>query len=158
MNPGSRSNWKAILYLAVVFFAGAATGVMGYRMYSANLTASAVVPPRAHTPDEWRKRFVGEMRKRLHLDEAQLTQLNAILDDTRAQFDAVKERSKPEMKAIQARQVERINAMLNAVQQDEYARFRREKEEARARQKQKEKEEEQRRQSQAGSPGSSSGR
>jgi hypothetical protein len=101
---------------------------------------------------------VGEMQRRLHLDEAQLTHLNAILDDTRAQFDAVKERNRPEMKAIQARQVERINAMLNMVQQEEYARFRREKEEARARQKQKEKEEEQRRQSQAGQPGASSGR
>ena len=74
------------------------------------------------------KAYLDEMSKRLSLSQPQKEKLNEILDDTRAKYREVRERHKPEMKAIQDEQVEKVNAMLSEAQRAEYAKMRAERE------------------------------
>jgi gas vesicle protein len=69
------------------------------------------------------------MQTRLKLAPEQAGQLNTILDETRASFQQVRERMKPEMDAIRDGQAARIRAMLNDTQRDEYEKMRRERDE-----------------------------
>ena len=145
----NRSKLSALLSLALVFVSGGILGAFAYRLYSAPSVAPAGVnpgaPPKKMSPEEFRKSYSAAIAKEVKLDEAQVKQLNAILDETHADFDKLREKSKadydalskerdainekwrPEREAIQNRQVERINAMLRPDQLKLYAAWRAER-------------------------------
>lgn len=131
-----RSNSTLALSLILVFASGTVVGALGYRSYSLN-TVSAKNPPKS--PEDYRREYIGEMQRRLGLQTQQVQKLETILDETRVKFRELRERSKPEMKAIQDAQTAEINAMLTPAQQVEYEKFRKEREDKRkAEQKEKE--------------------
>ena len=120
-----RSQLAVALYAVLTFASGALVGVAGYRLYR---SATVDVKGARRPPEDYRKRYVDEMRSRLKLNEQQVTQLNAILDTTRDRFRQLRDKERPEMKAIQDEQTARIRAMLDPVQQAEYEKMRLERE------------------------------
>src|SRR5262245_10178282 len=97
--------------LLAVFLSGAVVGAFGHRLYMVRSVYSgpATVPPAAPKPEDFRKKYVEELRTRLHLDEPQLGKLNTILDQTREKFHEMRERSKERSKveSTQIRQEQR---------------------------------------------------
>lgn len=123
-----RSNSTLALSLILVFASGTVVGALGYRSYALS-TVSAKSPPKS--PEDYRREYISEMHHRLGLEAAQVQKLETILDETRAKFRELRERSKPEMKMIQDNQTAEINAMLTPAQQVEYEKFRKERDEKR---------------------------
>jgi hypothetical protein len=125
-----RSQLSVILSMFAVFCSGIAVGAYGYHSYTAKTVAATGKPPLA--PEEWRKRYVEEVRTRVHLDDSQVVSLNSILDETKARFKSVKDRQKQEQKQetdrIRAEQNEKVRAMLKPEQRPEYDSFREERE------------------------------
>jgi hypothetical protein len=124
-----RSNRTLALYLSVVFISGLLVGGLGYRLYTTEATAKAVVTENKRpTPEEWRNQYVSEMTKRLELSGEQLAQLNEILDDVKVQHDALEREThqakKPKKRIIYERQVARTFAILTADQKVEYQKYR----------------------------------
>lgn len=118
----TRKSWTAALYVLLVFAAGVAAGVLGQRVLSGpQVSASAAA--KAPSPADFRKKHVGEMRTRLKLTDEQVVSLNKILDHTRDQFRAARERARPEMDRIYQDQVQRITGMLKPEQRPEYERI-----------------------------------
>ena len=56
------------------------------------------------------------MQERLKLTPAQLTQLETILDDTKAKYHAVRDSYKPQMLKIKQDHIERVKAILTPAQ------------------------------------------
>jgi len=118
-----KSRLSAGVYLLLVFLSGALVGGFSHRLY---MTRSVNAAPR--TPDEWRKKYVGEMRESVKLDDQQVAQLQQILDDTRKRFQQMREEEKPVAQKIQNEQTDRIRAMLRPEQQPLYETLRVERE------------------------------
>ncbi|MGH9658952.1 MAG: hypothetical protein ACRD96_10445, partial [Bryobacteraceae bacterium] len=97
------------LWVLLVFVSGAVVGGFGHRVYS-NTVKAAVATPDRPSPEEWRRRYVEEIRTRLTLDEKQVVRLQEVLDATRQGHREIERRTRPEYKAIQEEQVSRINA------------------------------------------------
>lgn len=121
-----RSAASLALSLILVFASGVVVGALGYKSLGQS-EQKKDSPPR--TPEEFRKAYLAEMRARLKLSEEQVQKLNTILDETREKYRQLREKQRPEMKAIQEGQTSEINSMLSAEQQQEYAKMRREREE-----------------------------
>lgn len=122
------SSSKAVLYLALTFAAGSAVGVFGSRLYHAH-SVSAVNPP--SRSEEYRRAYLTEMDARLKLQAEQKQRLTQILDQTQNLFRELHQKHRPEYDAIHAAQVDQINSILDAGQQVEYAKLRKEREERR---------------------------
>jgi Spy/CpxP family protein refolding chaperone len=115
------------LYLLVVFGCGLATGVFGNRMYEQK-TVQASQPPQRPSPEEWKKRHIAELQKRLNLTPDQATRISAALDDTHAEMMALMAKSQPDMERIQKEQYDKVTAVLTPAQAAEYAKFHAERE------------------------------
>lgn len=113
------------VYVGLVFASGVVLGSFGQRLYMAS-TVSAKVQK---NPEEFRKRIVAEYKSRLKLSDDQVTKLNSIMDDTRAQVDDTRQKMHPAYQRIHEQQVEKIRNMLTADQQLEYDKMRKEREE-----------------------------
>jgi len=159
----NRSKLSALLSLVLVFVSGGILGVCAYRLYSAPTVAPAGVntgaPQKKQSPEEFRKSYSAAIAKEVKLDAEQVKKLNEILDETHAEFDKLREKSKPdydalakerdtlnekfrpEREAIQNRQVEQINAMLRADQRALYAAWRTERDRQRKQRDQQRKKE-----------------
>ncbi|HWB97628.1 MAG TPA: hypothetical protein VG672_13025, partial [Bryobacteraceae bacterium] len=99
-----RSKLSAGLYLLVVFLSGALVGGFGYRLYTMNsVSASSASRPK---PEDFRRRYLEEMRSRLKLDDRQVTRLSQIWDETKDRYRALHERTKPQLDAIKAQEKE----------------------------------------------------
>ncbi|MBY0505596.1 MAG: hypothetical protein K2X03_16905 [Bryobacteraceae bacterium] len=120
-----RSNWSIALYVVLIFASGVAAGVMGQRLLASNVVSASSTP---RTPEQWRARYVDEIRQRLSLDATQSAKVNDILGVTRARYNEVRERNRPEMKRIHDEQVESIRGVLSDTQKNLYAQFLLEKE------------------------------
>jgi hypothetical protein len=101
----------AVVVSVLIFALGTATGVLAHRLYVANTVSAS---------EDWRVRYINEMRTRLKLTSAQVDQLNDILDTTRAKVRSVRDRYKPEMLQIKNDQVLQIRKMLASSQTREY--------------------------------------
>jgi uncharacterized protein YeaO (DUF488 family) len=122
-----QSNGKIALYLGLVFASGLVVGGFGHRLYTVK-SVSATSEAKKKTPDDYRREYMAEMKQRLTLNDKQSKDLEVILDATRAKYKAFRERTKPEMDAIQSAQTEAINALLDETQRKEYALMRAERE------------------------------
>jgi Spy/CpxP family protein refolding chaperone len=123
------SSVKIAAYLLLVFASGIAVGAFSQHLYTARAVSARTTHPRS--PEEYRKRYLGEMQTRLKLDDGQTSKLNSILDETRNRFDELRERSKPDMDVIQKDQIKQINGILTESQQAEYEKYRKEREASR---------------------------
>ncbi len=121
-----RSKWSAIFYLVLVFLSGALVGGFSYRLYSVN-TVTAGATGRVD-PVEWRKRYMEEMRTRVHTDADQEAQINQILDETGAAFAKIRDREKQEYQNEQNAQIAKIFELLRPDQRPLYAKLRAERE------------------------------
>jgi hypothetical protein len=121
------NRFSAALYLLLVFISGAVVGGFAYRLYNNSVRADST--PR--TPEEWRRRYMDEMRARLHLTGDQAARVEQILNETRERYRALHNRLKPQYEAIQDEQVQKIGAILNENQRAEYEKLRKEREQRR---------------------------
>jgi len=123
-------NRNLALSLTLVFLSGLAVGVIGHSYYARTSPAARKdAPPRG--PRDFRKAYIQDMKSRLKLSADQQARLDVILDQTEAKYKAFRDRTRPEMTAIQDAQVAAINAMLVPEQQTEYAKMRKEREDRR---------------------------
>jgi uncharacterized membrane protein len=130
-----KSSMTVALSLLAVFVSGAVVGAFGHRLYMVRSVIATVPPspaPAKPSPEDFRRKYVEELRSRLNLDEPQLAKLNSILDDTRERFHQMreqsKERSKTEAGQIRHAQRNQIRAMLKPAQQPEYEKIIQERE------------------------------
>src|SRR5882724_1221793 len=131
-----RATLSTALYVTLVFLSGAVVGGFAHRLYMVNTVFSVPVSPK---PEDVRRKIVEEMRTRLSLSNDQVTQLSAIMDSTKARFHEVRSkwdkeahiRAKPELKAIQEDQVQKIKEILTERQRPEYDKYRADREKQR---------------------------
>jgi len=114
------------LYLALVFISGILVGGVGVQLFGPSSASGA-------NPDDARRKYTEEMRTRLQLSDEQAAMLDRILEDTHQRFLALREKWRPEMKALGDDQAARIRQMLNDKQRKEYEKMRQEREEQRRR-------------------------
>ena len=123
-----RSNLVLGAYLMAVFLSGGVVGFFVHQLYSLQSVRAKATP---RDPDDYRHKYVEEMRSRLTLKEEQVQQLNAILDNTRLRYREFRVRHRPETNAIQEEQVSKIRSMLTDAQRAEYEKMRAEREQKR---------------------------
>jgi hypothetical protein len=145
----NRSKLSALLALILVFASGGVLGAFAYKMYYAptvQLNGGTGAPPPKMSPEEVRRKVISDMTSKIKLDAEQAKQLNAIMDQTHSEFDALREKGKPEWDALNSkrealmekqrpewdairnRQAERVNAILREDQRPLYAAWRAERE------------------------------
>jgi hypothetical protein len=104
-----RNQWAAALFAILLFCAGAAVGALGHRYYAASVV-------NAKGAEDFRHHYISEMQSRLSLTPAQVSQLETILDETKAQYKAVRDSYHPAMVKIKHEQISRVKAMLTPQQ------------------------------------------
>ena len=117
-----KSRLSVLLSLLLVFLSGALVGGFTHKLYST--TVNAGPPSRRLTPEDFRGRYVNDMRARVQLDDDQVGQLGQILNQIGHETDQ-------KMREIRNEQIEKINAMLRPEQRPIYEQFRAEREKAR---------------------------
>lgn len=117
-----RTTLATALYLALLFFAGVAVGAFGLRLYTMKSVSASP------SPEEFRRRYVAELRSRLQLTAQQVDQLQPILDETRQRHRELREKHKPEFEAIHDEQVRKIRLILSSAQQAKYTKLLEERE------------------------------
>jgi len=132
------SKLSTSIYLSLVFLSGILVGGVSYRVYSLK-TVSASTASRRPSPEEFRRRYVNDMRTRLKLDDKEVAQLEQILDQTQAEFHQLHASMNAQAQAIQNQQVARIKAILAPDQEAGYDQFRAEREKRRKAEKSGEK-------------------
>jgi DNA-binding helix-hairpin-helix protein with protein kinase domain len=117
-----RSNFTTLLYLLIVFASGVVLGGFANRLVNAH--------PAPQNRAELRKQYIQDMRTRLHLNEAQVTQLQQIAD-------ATGQRMHDMHKTIEDEHVRMVIGILDDGQKAEYAKMRDEREKHRQEQAKK---------------------
>ncbi len=120
----TRSNISIAIYLSLVFLSGILLGAVGLGLYNAQVQAKA--DPCG--PDAMRARYREDLRTRLQLSSGQLAKLDSIMEATHQRFRALRDKYRPEVKAIQAEQSDSIRAMLDDRQRVEYDKLQQERE------------------------------
>lgn len=101
-----RNQWAAVLVAILLFCCGAAVGALGHRYYTA-----AVVKPEGS-----KQNYISDMQSKLKLTPAQVSQLETILDDTKAKYKAVRDSYHPQMLRIRAEHINRVKSILTPEQ------------------------------------------
>jgi len=109
----THNRWTAVFFAVLLFGCGVVCGVLGQRYLSA-----AVV--NARTAEDFRHRYVSEMKSKLKLTQDQINRLEVILDETRAQYKAVRDESRPAMLKIKEEQIRRVESILTPEQVPAY--------------------------------------
>jgi hypothetical protein len=120
-----RNRYSAFVYLVLVFASGILVGAVSHRLYVTNSVSATVQQPR--TMDEVRKKYLGEMRVKVGLNDDQLASVNRILDETKQKFDSLQEKEKPLRDAIHQEQVDAVSALLSPQQRVAYDNWRAER-------------------------------
>jgi hypothetical protein len=115
----NRPQKLAVLYLGLVFLAGAIVGVAGYRFYAVNI-AEANLRPSQLTPQEYRKHIVSKLQGELKLNAKQTAEVQEIYDYIGDRWIDVRDAMEPEFEAMRKERAERIMAILNPEQQEKY--------------------------------------
>ena len=111
---------KVRLAFVSIFILGIAAGALGASVYY-----RWIEPGR---PSGWagkfdRERYVKQMTEAVGLQPEQMGALNTILDETREEFLALRERLRPQVDEIRQRARVRIRGVLNADQQGRFEAF-----------------------------------
>ena len=114
------------LYVGLVFASGAVLGFFSNRLYSATTVSASKAGSGKPTPEDFRKWVNTYYPERLKLTGDQVQQMNLILDESQAQVNAIHARMDPEIQAVHANQITRMNLMLTPEQQTEYEKMRKE--------------------------------
>jgi Spy/CpxP family protein refolding chaperone len=118
------------LYVGLIFASGAVLGAFSHRFY----TVTTVNAKASKNPEEFRQRYMSEMKGRLTLTPDQYDKLEFIMDETRARIHEAQKKLDPEVVEIRMEQIEKIREMLTTQQKPLYEQLRKEREE-RAKQK-----------------------
>lgn len=104
-----RNQWTAALLAVLLFGCGIVAGALGQRYYTAAAVSSK-------TAEDYRHHYVSEMQSRLKLTPAQTSQLETILDDTKAKYKAIRDTYHPAMLKIKNEQIARVKSILTPQQ------------------------------------------
>ena len=104
----------------LIFLLGFAAGALSLTVYYRRVEAGR---QSAWTGRFDRERYVTQMTEAVGLRSEQMGQLNAILDDTREEFLALRKRLNPQVEELKQRARKRIREMLNAEQQARFDTF-----------------------------------
>jgi peptidoglycan hydrolase CwlO-like protein len=113
-----RTRLSAAAYLILVFASGILVGVVSHRLYMA---ASVSAAPK--NMQEFKRRYLADMRQKVHSSDAQIAQVNQILDDTKRKFDDLHAQEKPLRDKIQQDQLSEIRAVLDDQQRAAFNRW-----------------------------------
>lgn len=113
------SKTVAALYLSLVFLAGGVFGFAASQFYAARV-ANANESDEARTVAEYRKNLVVSLDRDLNLDDDQVSEILAILDDVGDRWYQVRDAMEPEFEAIRQERAERIMAVLSPDQRLTY--------------------------------------
>jgi hypothetical protein len=104
-------NWKSILLLGLVFFAGVAVGVVGTRVVIRRVVQQTLAHPE-------RAQFLLErnLKHKLRLDTDQQVQVHAILTDARGQLRDLRQELQPRAGAVLRATNDKISALLTPEQ------------------------------------------
>jgi len=116
---------RLVVYGLLIFSSGLAVGVLSQKLYSTAEVSAKVAPPK---PEDWRKRYIGEMTERVSLTSDQVTQLEQILDESRTLYHQVKEKYRPDMTAIHQAELSKIRGLLTPGQIPAYETYAAERE------------------------------
>lgn len=129
-----RQQWAAAVLAVLLFCCGAAVGALGERYYSARVVNADSKQP-----------YVSEMQSRLKLTPAQVSQLEEILDQTKAQYKAVRDSYHPAMLKIRQGHIARVKSILTPQQIPAYEQLIAEREQRVKKQEERERQQEQKR-------------
>ncbi len=104
-----RNQLTAVLLAVLLFCCGAAVGALADHFYTVRSVS-------AKTAEDFRQHYISETRSRCKLTPAQVTQLEAILDDTKAKVKAVRDLYHPRMLKIKQEQITRVKSILTPEQ------------------------------------------
>ncbi|HTU47085.1 MAG TPA: hypothetical protein VMF91_18635 [Bryobacteraceae bacterium] len=133
-----RNQWTAALLAILLFGCGALVGALGHRYY-ASTTVSA------KTAEDFRHHYISEMESRLKLSPTQVSQLETILDDTKAEYKTIRDAYRPAMLKIKNEQIARVKSILTPQQVPAYEQLVAEREQRARQQEEREREDEQKR-------------
>jgi len=119
--------FSAALSVLLVFLSGALVGALAYRAYMINPNRAAAAP-RQPGPEDWRKRYVDDMRTKVQVDDQQVVQLEQILDETGAAVRKNLINVHKLNEDLHTQQIDRITAMLRPEQRPLYEKLRQERE------------------------------
>lgn len=122
-----RSNTATLVYLLVVFASGLVVGGFAVRLYLAKTVTANVTSPAAPSRAELNKQYIQDMRTRLRLNDAQVSQLREIMASTDQKMHDMH-------KTIKDAHIAQVVAMLDDNQKAEYAKWRAEREKRRQQQ------------------------
>jgi peptidoglycan hydrolase CwlO-like protein len=117
-----RSRISIALYLILVFASGVLVGVVSHRLYATTSIASANNSPQSM--GEFRRRYLEGMRKQVGASEAQIVEINKILEDTKKKVDELAASEKPLHDKIQQDHIDQIKDLLNPQQRIAYDNWR----------------------------------
>ena len=100
-----RKQWAALIFAVLLFSGGAAVGALTQRYYD-TITVNA----------DSKQPYISEMRSRLKLTSSQVDQLATILDQTKAQYKAVRDSYHPAMLKIRKEHIARVKSILTPEQ------------------------------------------
>jgi hypothetical protein len=118
----SRSRATIALYLVLVFASGILVGVESHRLYATTSTARANNSPQ--NMSEFRRRYLDGMKTQVGVSDAQLTQINNILEDTRNKVNELAALEKPLHDRIQQEHIDQIKDLLTPQQKIAYDNWR----------------------------------
>lgn len=111
---------KVRLACVSIFILGIAAGALGVSAYYRWI---APRPPSGWTGRFDRERYVKQMTEAVGLQPEQMGALNALLDETREEFLALRARLRPQFDEIRQRARDRIRGILNTDQQGRFEAF-----------------------------------
>lgn len=133
-----REKFTGVALAALLFFGGAAAGVLANRYYTTTTVS-------AKASETYRHRYVAEMESTLKLTTAQVKQLEAIMDDTKAQYKAVRDSYRPAILQVKQEHIKLVKSILTAQQIPGYEKLLSERERRAREQDEQERRDEQRR-------------
>jgi hypothetical protein len=133
-----REKFTGAALAALLFFGGAAVGVLANRYYTTTTVS-------AKTSETYRHRYVAEMESKLKLTTAQVKQLEGIMDDTKAKYKAVRDSYRPAILQVKQEYIELVKSILTAQQIPGYEKLLSERERRAREQDEQERRDEQRR-------------
>jgi hypothetical protein len=104
-----RNQWAAVFVAVLLFVCGLLVGVLAQRYYAATSVS-------AKSSENSRQHYLSEMKAKLHLTDAQVGQLETIMDETKARYKAVRDSYRPAMVKIKEEHVQRVKSILTAQQ------------------------------------------